>query len=92
MIQDPTAEDMMAVLVQEWNGLCEVSDIETDGTIAIYWFANNYHGGQTSNLYSALSTSPYKPGPITTFDKDMDTGLVYDMYETLTNEFVSEEE
>ena len=29
---------------------------------AIYWFAYAYHGGQWSNLYSALSTSAYHPG------------------------------
>ena len=29
---------------------------------AIYWFASDYHGGQGSNLYSALSTSEYRPG------------------------------
>ena len=31
---------------------------------AIYWFANDYHSGQTSDLYSILSTSPYRPSPL----------------------------
>jgi len=35
---------------------------EFDMEEAIYWFANDYHGGQSSNLYSALSTSEYRPG------------------------------
>jgi hypothetical protein len=30
---------------------------------AAYWIAADYHGGQWSSLYSALSTSPYSPGP-----------------------------
>jgi hypothetical protein len=35
---------------------------EFDMEEAIYWFSNDYHGGQSSNLYSALSTSEYRPG------------------------------
>jgi hypothetical protein len=35
---------------------------EFDIEEAIYWFATDYHGGQSSNLYSALSTSEYRPG------------------------------
>jgi len=31
---------------------------------AIYWFANDWHGGQGSNLYRALSTSAYHPSPM----------------------------
>ena len=29
---------------------------------AIYRFASHYHSGQASNLYSALSCSPFRPG------------------------------
>lgn len=29
---------------------------------AIYWYASNYHSGQDSELYSALSMSDYTPG------------------------------
>ena len=29
---------------------------------AAYYLAAHYHGGQWSNLYSALSCSPFKPG------------------------------
>ena len=35
-----------------------------DRAEAIYWFANDYHSGQASNLYSVLSTSEFSPGPI----------------------------
>ena len=31
---------------------------------AIYWFATKWHGGQSSPLYSVLSTSPFNPGPL----------------------------
>ncbi len=31
---------------------------------AIYWFATEWHGGQSSPLYSVLSTSPFNPGPM----------------------------
>jgi hypothetical protein len=30
---------------------------------AAYYLAAHWHGGQSSNLYSALSTSPFRPGP-----------------------------
>lgn len=43
---------------------------EFDREEAIYWFANDYHGGQGSELYSALSTSPYSPGPLTNAPSD----------------------
>ena len=58
-MQDPTREEMLeflAPIAKQYEA--EEFDIEE----AIYWFAGDYHGGQWSNLYSALSTSPYKPG------------------------------
>lgn len=62
--QDPTAEEMRAFLkpINEGYGGDEGGfDVEA----AIYWFAHSWHGGQSSNLYSTLSTSPYTPGPCT---------------------------
>ncbi len=53
---DPTADEMRECLKEQ--GFTEDWDVEP----AIYWFANDYHGGQSSNLYSALSTSDYQPG------------------------------
>jgi len=35
---------------------------EMDVEAAIYWYSSDYHSGQKSNLYSALSKSDYKPG------------------------------
>lgn len=37
------------------------NDCSDEAEIALYWFANDYHSGQASELYSILSTSPYKP-------------------------------
>jgi hypothetical protein len=54
---DPTKEEMIDFLMQEYrNDYDEFSAEE-----AIYWYGYDYHGGQNSNLYSALSTSQYKP-------------------------------
>jgi len=39
---------------------CPESD-EFSIEAAIYWFASDYHLGQSSVLYSILSTSPYRP-------------------------------
>ena len=54
---DPTREEMVSLLESTFREY-DVADLEQ----AIYFFAMEYHGGQDSNLYSALSTSPYKPG------------------------------
>ncbi len=58
---DPTAEEMREYLVSQY-GDYKDNDVDIEG--AIYWFASLYHGGQWSNLYSALSTSEYGPGPM----------------------------
>ena len=54
ILSDPTRDEMLTALAQS---RADEFDIEA----AIYWFANDWHGGQWSNLYSALSTSPYRP-------------------------------
>ncbi len=58
---DPSRDDMLTFLAtvpfaSEYD--------ELDREEAIYWFANDWHGGQSSNLYSALSTSEFHPSPI----------------------------
>lgn len=62
-----------------------------DGDLAeaIYWFASDYHGGQWSNLYSALCTSPFRPGPIA---KHVTKGesLAREAYEMLVEQFARE--
>lgn len=60
-MQDPTREEMLATLqaspYAEEEGEFAIEE-------AIYWFASDWHGGQDSNLYAALSQSPYSPGPL----------------------------
>jgi hypothetical protein len=60
MTNDPTREEMLAFLAK-YPFICEASEFDIEG--AIYWFAYCWHNGQSSNLYSALSTSPFEPGP-----------------------------
>ena len=66
MNTDPTKQEMINFLVKIADGEDSTFDIEE----AIYWFASDYHSGQWSNLYSALSTSPYSPGPCCTGPED----------------------
>ena len=57
---DPTLEEMRAFI----DALPFADErSEFDREAAIYWFANDWHGGQESNLYSALSRSEFSPGP-----------------------------
>ena len=59
-MSDPTRDEMLATLqCFPLIGECD----EFDRECAIYWYAANYHGGQWSQLYAALSVSPYHPGP-----------------------------
>lgn len=60
MAADPTKDEMVQAIRNDCGNEPDDFDIES----AIYWFAYAYHGGQWSNLYSILSTSPYKPGAI----------------------------
>jgi hypothetical protein len=55
---DPSRQEMIEHIKGVYGREADRFDIEE----AIYWFANDYHGGQGSNLYSALSTSEYRPG------------------------------
>ena len=54
---DPSREELLATI----NSLPFVDEFdEYDKEGAIFWFANDWHGGQNSALYSALSMSPYR--------------------------------
>ena len=58
-MQDPTrAEIDAAIAAYPFRDEVDAFDIEE----AIYAFASDWHGGQASNLYSVLSTSPFRPG------------------------------
>lgn len=60
-IADPSKEEMLNFLKTQFG--TEPGWLD-DAEVAMYWFANHYHGGQSSNLYSVLSTSAFEPGPI----------------------------
>lgn len=60
-VSDPSKKEMLHFLQQQFGG---EEGFEDNAEVAIYWFANHYHGGQWSNLYSVLSTSPFRPGSI----------------------------
>ncbi len=81
-MQDPTHDEMMNALADTVDTL----DVETgEAEVAVYWFANDYHGGQWSNLYSVLSTSPYSPGPTATLESEGD--VIRMLYEELESIF-----
>jgi hypothetical protein len=50
---------------------------------AIYWFALQWHGGQDSNLYEALCSSPYRPGASQRDPSDTE------LYEVLLDAYVT---
>jgi len=81
-VQDPTREEMLEFLRGQ---LGTEEGFEGDAEAAMYWFANNYHGGQDSNLYSVLSTSDFSPGPIARGPEKESTEE--DMYNLLVDEF-----
>ena len=54
----------MVRLRQKAESLAGMYDDSGDVHVAIYWLLSDYHGGQNSPEYSALSSSPYSPGPM----------------------------
>ncbi len=88
--QDPTRDEMIAYLreyLSEGYVDADCSGNELDIETAIYWFANQYHSGQSSNLYSALSTSPYSPGPLCYGIQDEHSDQAEILYITLVNHY-----
>lgn len=89
MAKDPTFEDMIEFLKKTYKGLIDVNSYEeftVPASIAIYWFGSAYHGGQWSNLYSALCQSEYRPGRMMN-DVSDETEDVTMMYNSLSIEF-----
>ena len=79
--QDPTKEEMVAFLYEQFGN---EEGFEFDSEEAIFWFAEQWHGGQSSNLYSALSTSQYRPGRMARGPEDELSKM---MYQTLESEY-----
>ncbi len=84
--QDPTHDEMLAFLRKEFvsHGYGSES-LDDDYEVAIYWFANDHHGGQNSNLYSALSTSEFTPGPNSSLDSEGE--IVKELYAALQQQY-----
>lgn len=57
---DPDRKQLESALA-DFPYLSEADDFDREG--AIYWLASDYHGGQSSALYSVLSLSKFRPGP-----------------------------
>ena len=78
-MKDPTRQELIAYLEAQYPVVtggeachteAEAEADEHDGCgcrfdieCAAYYLAAHYHGWQSSNLYSVLSTSPFTPGP-----------------------------
>jgi hypothetical protein len=77
-------EEMMNFLKKQYDGMLEPG-WEYDAEVAIYYFANDYHSGQASELYSILSTSDFRPGRNSTLEDEGDSAQM--MYADLESEF-----
>lgn len=81
---DPSKEEMMSLLQHRYG---REEGFEYDAEEAIYWFASDYHGGQWSNLYSVLSTSPFKPGSMSNGPEP--DSMAEMMYQDLEQEYAN---
>lgn len=87
-LKDPTIEEMRKFLKTKLK-VYAPDATEDDTEVAIYWYASDYHSGQDSNLYSALSQSEYRPGRIENgIEKD---SVAYDLYQELESKYGKEE-
>jgi len=50
----------------------------------LYWYCSDNHGGQSTNEYSVMSTSDYKPGPLEN-GPDEESTYVYDQLTCFNN-------
>ena len=79
---------MKNFLKDKWKGLEDVNskEFDDDMEIAIHWFAQDYHSGQSSDLYSISSTSLYTPS-ILSKGLDDENETVQMMYNDLEERF-----
>lgn len=83
---DPSKEEMVAFLQN--TPYRSEEGFEDSSEVAMYWFASDYHGGQNSNLYSVLSTSPYTPSRINKGGiEGEDDFIAKDLYEELVAKY-----
>lgn len=62
LTKDNEEDGQMIRLREKAESLAGMYDDATDVHVALYWLLSNYHKGQFSPEYAALSSSPYSPG------------------------------
>jgi len=78
---DPTREELLETLTDfGWKNFDPMEAAE-----AFYWFAHDWHGGQHTNLYTVLCTSPFTPGRLQTWPEEGSDALV--MLNDLQNKY-----
>lgn len=82
-VKDPTREEMLEFIAQQYRGCHEM--LENESAEAIHQFASEYHAGQNSNLYSALSQSEFRPGPM--WSQTEEKSFARDIYNSLVEEY-----
>lgn len=56
-------EDLKNEFIKQFkNSVDEGRELDFSLETALYWYANDYHAGQSDIWYSVLSTSKYRPG------------------------------
>ena len=68
-MKDPTRDELVEFFRDCYPRITCGEPWDSDGASydieeAVYYVASHYHDGQGSNLYSALSMSPFTPGPL----------------------------
>jgi len=81
---DPTFKEMYNYLKKQYKGL---GFDDGSARAAIYWFAYNYHGGMSSNVYQSIPKTEYKPSRLMSNIEDEDDYLAKEMYTDLENNF-----
>lgn len=61
-IIDPDITELREFISKRFERLLDKETLEYEGEIAIYWFANYYHSGLWSNLYTTMCAVQYNPG------------------------------
>ena len=87
MTNDPTREEMLAKLSNIFPpDVFEGAEFYSES--AVYWFCSDYHSGQWSDLYPALSTSPYTPSRLAK-GIESESELSQEMYAVLVREYTA---
>ena len=82
---DPTYQEMKKFLQESRCSQHSLEADDSDCSVAIYYFAEQWHGGQSSNLYRAIYESGFKPGPSSSIETE--DPWIKDMYDDLEDQF-----